>query len=94
MLITPEQIRAARALLKWRASDLAEHAGLSLASIQRMEQDHGTDRAAAKNVEAVRKALDDAGIEFIPENGISAGVGVRLKSQPLNRSSESVEGHQ
>lgn len=77
MLITPEQIRAARALLKWRASDLAEHAGLSLASIQRMEQDHGTDRASAKNVESVRRALDDAGVDFIPENG--AGVGVRLK---------------
>jgi hypothetical protein len=43
-----------------------------------MEQDHGTDRAAAKNVEAVRKALDDAGVEFIPEDG--AGVGVRLKN--------------
>lgn len=77
MLITPEQIRAARALLKWRASDLAEHAELSLASIQRMEQDHGTDRASAKNVEAVRQTLDGAGVEFIPENG--AGVGVRLK---------------
>lgn len=89
MLIAPEQIRAARALLKWRASDLAEYAGLSLASIQRMEQDHGTDRAAAKNVEAVRKAFDDAGIEFIPENG--AGVGVRLKKQPLSRSLESEE---
>lgn len=90
MLIAPEQIRAARALLKWRASDLAEYAGLSLASIQRMEQDHGTGRAAAKNVEAVRKALDDAGIEFIPENG--AGVGVRLKKQMLSSSSESTEG--
>ena len=77
MLITPEQIRAARALLKWRASDLAEHAELSLASIQRMEQDRGTDRASAKNVEAVRKALDDAGVDFIPEN--CGGVGVRLK---------------
>jgi transcriptional regulator with XRE-family HTH domain len=79
LLITPEQIRAARALLKWRASDLAQHAGLSLASIQRMEQDQRTDRASAKNVEAVRKTLDDAGIEFIPENG--AGVGVRLKKK-------------
>ena len=81
MLITPEQIRAARALLKWRASDLAQHAELSLASIQRMEQDQGTDRASAKNVEAVRKTLDDAGVEFIPENG--AGVGVRLKKKAI-----------
>lgn len=64
---------------KWRASDLAEYANLSLASIQRMEQDQGTDRASAKNVEAVRKALDDAGVDFIPENG--AGVGVRLKKK-------------
>ncbi len=81
LLITPEQIHAARALLKWRASDLAKHAELSLASIQRMEQDQGTDRASAKNVEAVRKTLDEAGVEFIPENG--AGVGVRLKKKTV-----------
>lgn len=76
LLITPEQIRAARALLKWRASDLAEHSGVSIASIQRMEQDHGTDRASAKSVESVRRALTQAGVEFIPENG--GGAGVRL----------------
>jgi len=81
LLITPEQIRAARALLKWRASDLAAKTDLSLASIQRMEQDQGTDRASAKNVEAVRKTLDEAGVEFIPENG--AGVGVRLKKKAV-----------
>lgn len=79
MLITPEQIRAARAMLKWRAADLAEKAGLSLASIQRMERDEGVAHASAKNVEAVRKTLDEAGIEFIPENG--GGLGVRFKAR-------------
>lgn len=79
MLITPEQIRAARAMLKWRAADLAEKADLSLASIQRMERDEGVAHASAKNVEAVRKILDEAGIEFIPENG--GGLGVRFKAR-------------
>lgn len=60
-------------------ADLAEKAGLSLASIQRMERDEGVAHASAKNVEAVRKTLDEAGIEFIPENG--GGLGVRFKAR-------------
>ena len=67
--------RTASVLLKWRVSDFAKHAELSLASIQRMEQNQGKDRSSAKNVEAVRKTLDDAGVKFIPENG--AGVSVK-----------------
>ena len=76
-MITPEQIRAARAILKWTAKELSEKAGLSLPTVQRMERDHGTDSSLGKNIMAVQQVLENAGIEFIPENG--GGVGVRMK---------------
>jgi transcriptional regulator with XRE-family HTH domain len=75
--MTPEQIRAARAILKWSARELAEKVGLALTTIQRMENDGGVEGTLTRNINAVQKALEEAGIEFIPENG--GGVGVRLK---------------
>ncbi len=75
--MTPEQIRAARALLKWSARELAEKVGLGLTTIQRMENEAGLESALNKNVNAVKKALEEGGVEFIPENG--GGAGVRFK---------------
>lgn len=76
-MIAPEQIRAARGMLKWSARKLAEETGISLPTVQRMERDGGLDNTLNKNVVAVQKALEKAGIEFLPENG--GGVGVRLR---------------
>lgn len=76
-MITSEQIRAARAMLKWTAKGLATQAGLSLPTIQRMEGDGGIESATGKSLIAVQQALEKAGIQFIPENG--GGAGVRLK---------------
>lgn len=76
-MITAEQIRGARGILKWSARQLAEKTGLSLPTIQRMERDGGIDGTLSRNVNAVQKALEDGGIEFIPENG--GGAGVRLR---------------
>lgn len=75
--MTPEQMRAARAILKWSARELAEKVGLALTTIQRMENDGGTENALNKNVTVIQKTFEDAGIEFIPENG--GGAGVRLR---------------
>lgn len=47
-------------------------------SIRRMEGPSGPGQRSAGNVEAVRKALDEAGVIFIPEDD-GAGPGVRLK---------------
>jgi transcriptional regulator with XRE-family HTH domain len=78
MLLTASQIRAARALLEWTQPQLAEASGLSMMSIRRMEGSSGPNQRSAGNVEAVRKALDDAGVMFLAADD-TAGPGVRLK---------------
>ena len=71
------QIRAARALLKWSAANLARKASLGVNTIGRAElADHVTSLTAANEL-AIRRALEDAGVEFIDENG--GGAGVRLR---------------
>ncbi len=76
MTLSKEQIRAGRALIGLSASDLAERTGLGLSTIQRMEN-RGTGSSTMANVDAVQRALEAAGVEFIPENG--GGAGVRLR---------------
>ena len=76
---TSEQIRAARALLRWEQSQLAEASGVSLSSIKRLEGQPGPLNANKPTIESLRRALETAGIEFIPENG--GGVGLRLKAR-------------
>ena len=74
-MITAAQMRAARALIGWKQQELADGSGLSFATIQRMET-QGTGKSSADNVGAVQRALEVAGVQFIPENG--GGAGVRL----------------
>ncbi len=81
-MITGAQMRAARGLLRWSASALAKKAEVSLPTIQRMEKVDGVPGAYATNLDAVQKALELAGVEFIPENG--GGAGVRFK-EPLRK---------
>jgi hypothetical protein len=60
---------------------LAEAAGLSLPTIQRMEASEGNVRGNVDSVIKLIRALDDAGVELIQEGAISqgGGRGVRLK---------------
>jgi hypothetical protein len=75
--LTSAQIRAARALVRWRAQDLARESSVGVATIRRAElTDRETSMTAANDL-AVRRALESAGVEFIDENG--GGPGVRLK---------------
>ena len=76
-VITAKQLRAARVLIGWEQRQLAESAGLAIGTIRRMEASEGVVRGNAENVWKVQRALQDAGIIFIDENG--GGVGVRLK---------------
>ena len=76
-MIISTQLRAARMLLTWDQKDLAEASGVSLPTIKRMEGSKGLVRGHAENVWKVQRALEDAGIIFIDENG--GGPGVRLK---------------
>ncbi|MBR1153705.1 transcriptional regulator [Bradyrhizobium sp. JYMT SZCCT0428] len=71
------QIRAARALVRWRAQDLARESSVGVATIRRAELTDGETSMTAANDLAVRRALEAAGVEFIDENG--GGPGVRLR---------------
>ena len=71
------QIRAARALLRWAAADLVRESGVSLATIHRAESVDGKTAMTFANASAIRRALENAGVELIEENG--GGPGARLK---------------
>jgi transcriptional regulator with XRE-family HTH domain len=79
------QIRAARALLRWPASDLARESGVGLSTIHRAEAANGETAMTFANADAIRRALENAGVTLIEED--VAGPGARLK-QPLTKSEE------
>ena len=80
-MITAPQLRAARALLRLDQRELAELAGLSLPTIQRMEASDGLIRGNVDSLTKLVSALDKAGVELIGEGAASqaSGRGVRLK---------------
>ncbi len=65
----------ARAALNWTTSDLAKAAGIGVNTVNRFEGGSDTRLSSMKKL---RRALEDAGIEFISENG--GGAGVRFKT--------------
>lgn len=71
------QLRAARALLRWSAEDLARESRLGVTTIRRAELASNETSMTAANDVAVRRTLEAAGVEFIDENG--GGPGVRLR---------------
>ena len=83
-MMTAAQMRAARALLGMDQKTLAEKAGVSVPTIQRMEASDGNVRGVVESLTRVVDALDAAGIELIGDNAVSTagGRGVRLKDTP------------
>jgi hypothetical protein len=75
--LTSQQIRAARAVLRWRAEDLAKASAVGVATIRRAELAERETSMTTPNDLAVRRAFETAGVEFIDENG--GGPGVRLR---------------
>jgi transcriptional regulator with XRE-family HTH domain len=78
-VLTSEQMRAARALLRWEQKDLAAASKVSLPSIKRLERLTGPLAAQPLTIDALRKAFETGGVIFIDENG--EGPGVRLKKR-------------
>ncbi len=80
-MITAGQLRASRALIGIDQRRLAEAAGLSLPTIQRMEASDGVIRGNVDSLMKLVAALDALGIELISDNAPSqgGGRGVRLK---------------
>ena len=73
-----EQIRAARALVGWTAADLAKHSGVSYPTVQRMDAAKGQVSGRHETVEAIRRALEAAGIQFLERGQVATGPGVAL----------------
>lgn len=67
-MLTIDQIRAARALLGWSQSDLADKADLSQTGIARIE--NGTNQPNSKTLSKISKAFDVSGIEFLGSSGL------------------------
>jgi len=75
-VITSEQVRAARGLLRWEQRDLAEKSGVSIASIKRLERAPGQVMAHSATIVAVVEAFNAGGVEFM----FGDQPGVRLKT--------------
>lgn len=76
-IVTAEQIRAGKALLRWSGEELSVRAGVSLSTIRRVEAASGVPEGQnLKTLMAITSALEAAGVEFIgsPDDG----PGVRL----------------
>lgn len=82
-MITAGQLKAARALLGFDQRRLAQVAGLSLATVQRMEASGGVVRGNVDSLVKLVRALEAAGIELLGENAASHGTGrgVRLRGE-------------
>ena len=78
--LTSAQIRAARALVRWSAEDLARESAVGLTTIRRAELTDSETSLTAANDLAIRRTLEAAGVEFIDENGGGAGVRLRKPS--------------
>jgi transcriptional regulator with XRE-family HTH domain len=74
------QIRAARGLLGWSASQLAEHAEVTLRTIQRFETLEGVPPSRTGTLDKVRAALEAQGIEFLGDPDKSPGVRLRRRA--------------
>ena len=70
-------MRAARAMLRWSALDLAVQSKVGVATIRRVEVLEGEIPVTPANEMAIRRTFEEAGIEFIDENGTGEGVRFR-----------------
>jgi len=80
--VSIRQIKAARALLGWTQEQLAAAANVSVPTIKRLEAQDGPLRGRSNTGDKIETAIENAGVEFIDENG--GGAGVRLK-KPLKK---------
>ena len=82
--LTSAQIRAARALIRWTAEDLARESFLGVTTVRRAELMASETSLTSANDRAIRRALEVAGVEFIDENGGGPGVRLRNHAKAVN----------
>ena len=79
-MIEAAQVRAARGLIDWSQTKLADAAGVPVSLVERLETE-AADPVGDEAIDKLRAALEAAGVVFIPKNG-GGGIGVRLR-EPL-----------
>ena len=82
-MLTGEQLRAARAMLKIEQGELADLSGVSVETIKRLERIEGPISANSTTLDSLQKALERDGAVFLPENGGLPGVRIR-RDPPAN----------
>jgi predicted transcriptional regulator len=85
--VSIRQIKAARALLAWSQADLADAAAVSIPTVKRLEAYDGLLGGRSVTGAKIRTALEDAGVEFIEENG--GGTGVRFRKHQRTKTVKS-----
>jgi transcriptional regulator with XRE-family HTH domain len=83
-MTTPDQIRAARALVGLSQPAVAASAGVSAMTVKRAEGS-SSPPASAEAVAAIRAALEASGVVFLPENGNGPGVALRRSKSTFKR---------
>ena len=81
-ILTPEQCRAARALVDMSQQELCERAGISQKPLVDFER--GKTSPYPRTLDSLRRALEKTGVEFIDEKN-GGGAGVRLKKNSGKR---------
>lgn len=88
--MSPEQCRAARGWLDWSQRDLAAKAGVSGSTLRDFET--GRRIPMPNNLRALRRALEDAGIEFLFTGDVPLGItarGLDNAAKPVGRPPQS-----
>ncbi len=74
-MLTPEQSRAARGwLIDWSQQDLADRAHVSLSTVRDFEK--GRRSPIANNLDALRRAINAAGVELVYEQAKPVGIAI------------------
>lgn len=89
-MVTGAQMRMARAALRMDVRALAKAADVSPNTVTRVEAENSVN---SSTLAAIRRALEAAGVEFIPENGGGPGVRLRDRTPPPRRRPSSGSAH-
>ena len=84
-MISGSQIRAARALLGIKATELSERAHVDWSTVQRFERVEGIPKSRSGTLQRIKETLEAAGVTFVGDPETSPGVQLQRSSPTLSR---------